>query len=98
TALFNNAVIKNPGDKGNGYGSDHAYGKKYVIGSPADNNNRGGQQNENLTTYIYRLSDVYLVYADAILGNNSTPTDPEVSKLSNAVPTRTSGQTNRTIS
>jgi hypothetical protein len=98
TALFNNAVIKNPGDKGNGYGSDHAYVKKYVIGSPADNNNLGGQQNENLSTYIYRLSDVYLVYADAILGNNSTTTDPEALKYYNAVRTRAGVATKSSIS
>ena len=43
TALFNGAKIYNPGDQGNGYGYDHAYVKKYVIGSPADNGGLGGQ-------------------------------------------------------
>jgi hypothetical protein len=87
TALFNNGKIYNPGDKGNG-GTDHAYVKKYVIGSPADNGGFGGSQNENLSTYIFRLSDVYLIYADAILGNSSTTTDPEALKYFNAVRTR----------
>ncbi len=52
TTLFNNAVITQPGQPGNGYGNDHAYVKKYVIGSPADNGNLGAQQDENLSTYI----------------------------------------------
>jgi hypothetical protein len=85
TALFNNAKIYSPGDKGNGYGSDHAYVKKYVIGSPADNGGLGAQQDENLSTYIFRLADVYLIYADAILGNNSSTSDPEALKYYNAV-------------
>lgn len=86
--LFNNAKIYNPGDPGNGYGSDHAYVKKYVIGSPADNGGLGGQQNENLNTYIFRLADVYLIYADAILGNAASTSDPEALKFYNAVRTR----------
>lgn len=87
TALFNSGKIYHPGDKGNG-GTDHAYVKKYVIGSPADNGGFGGSQNENLSTYIFRLSDVYLIYADAILGNNSTTSDPQALKYFNAVRTR----------
>ncbi|HEY4110885.1 RagB/SusD family nutrient uptake outer membrane protein [Puia sp.] len=85
TTLFNNAKITNAGDKGNGYGSDHAYVKKYVVGSPADNGGLGAQQDENLSTYIFRLADVYLIYADAILGNNSSTSDPEALKYYNAV-------------
>jgi len=88
TALFNGAKIYNPGDPGNGYGYDHAYVKKYVIGSPADNGGLGGQQNENISTYMLRLSDIYLIYADAILGNNATTTDGEALKFFNAVRTR----------
>jgi hypothetical protein len=88
TALFNQAKIKNPGDSGQGYGSDHAFVKKYVIGSPADNGGLGAQQDENLSTYIFRLADVYLIYADAILGNNTTTSDPEALKYYNAVRTR----------
>jgi len=87
TALFNNGKIYNPGDKGNG-GTDHAYVKKYVIGSPADNGGFGGSQNENLSTYIFRLSEVYLIYADALLGNNPTTSDPQALKYFNAVRTR----------
>jgi starch-binding outer membrane protein, SusD/RagB family len=85
TALFNGAKIYKPGDVGNGYGYDHAYVKKYVIGSPADNGGLGGQQNENISTYMLRLSDIYLIYADAILGNNASTSDAEALKYFNAV-------------
>ncbi|HVM89485.1 MAG TPA: RagB/SusD family nutrient uptake outer membrane protein [Puia sp.] len=88
TTLFNNAQITAPGQTGNGYGSDHAYVKKYVIGSPADNGGLGSQQNENIHTYMLRLSDVYLTYADAILGNSPSTSDPEALKFFNAVRTR----------
>lgn len=92
TALFNtstnsvtNAHIYSPVTSGTFYGNNHAYVKKYVIGSPADNGGLGGQQNENLSTYIFRLSEVYLIYANAILGNNSSTSDPEALKYYNAV-------------
>ncbi len=68
TASFNSGKIYTPGQSGNG-GTDHAWVKKYVIGSPSDNGNLGGQQNENISTYMFRLADVYLIYADALLGN-----------------------------
>jgi starch-binding outer membrane protein, SusD/RagB family len=87
TALFNSGKIYVPGQSGNG-GYDHAYVKKYVIGSPADNGGLGGQQNENISTYMFRLSEVYLVYADAILGNTASTADPEALKFFNAVRTR----------
>ena len=67
TALFNHSKIYAPGQSGNGDVNDHAYPKKYVIGSPADNGGLGGQQNINMHTYIFRLSEAYLIYADAIL-------------------------------
>jgi len=95
TALFNNSTyadggahIKAPTDSGTFYGSDHAWVKKYVIGSPEDNGGLGGSQNENISTYIFRLADVYLIYADAILGNNPSTADPDALKYFNAVRTR----------
>jgi len=98
TTLFNNAVITAPGQQGNGYGTDHAYVKKYVIGSPADNGGLGGIQSENLNTYIFRLADVYLIYADAILGNNSSTTDPRALQYFNAVRSRAGAYTKSSIS
>lgn len=89
TALFNNAQIYTPGQKPNNPGAtDKAFVKKYVIGSPADNGGLGGQQSENIGTYMFRLADLYLIYADAILGNNSTTSDAEALKYFNAVRTR----------
>ncbi len=98
TTLFNNAAITAPGQQGNGYGNDHAYVKKYVIGSPADNGGLGGSQNENMSTYIYRLADVYLAYADAILGNNASTSDPEAIKYYNLVRSRAGAYTKTSIS
>lgn len=97
TALFNSGKIYWPGAKGNG-GTDRAFVKKYVIGSPADNGGFGGQQNENLNTHIFRLSEVYLIYADAILGNNASTTDPEALKYFNLVRTRAGLKPKTTIS
>jgi len=92
TTLFNTATnaitgkpITHPVDTGTWYGNNHAFVKKYVIGSPADNGGLGGQQNINLNTYILRLADVYLTYADAILGNNPSTSDADALKYYNAV-------------
>ena len=88
TTLFNQAQISFPGQPGNGYGNDHAFVKKYVIGSPADNGGLGGQQSENTQTYMFRLDDVYLLLAEAILGNNASTSDPTALQYFNAVRTR----------
>jgi hypothetical protein len=89
TALFNSAKIYTPGQapiSPGGY--DHAYVKKYVIGSPADNGGLGGQQNCNISTYMLRLSEIYLVYADALLGNSASTTNADALKFFNAVRVR----------
>ena len=97
TTFFNQANIAYPGAQGNGYGSDHPYVKKYVIGSPADNGGLGGSQNENMNTYIFRLADVYLDYADAILGNDASTSDAEALKYFNAVRSRAGAYTKNSI-
>ncbi|MGZ3835263.1 MAG: RagB/SusD family nutrient uptake outer membrane protein, partial [Mucilaginibacter sp.] len=51
----------------------HAQIKKYVIGSPADNNGKSAFQATGMNTYIMRLSDVYLIEAEAILGASANP-------------------------
>ena len=88
STLFNSSKIYTPGQPGNGNVNDRAFPKKYVIGSPADNGGLGGQQNENMNTYMLRLAEVYLVYANAILGNSASTSDPEALKYFNAVRTR----------
>jgi hypothetical protein len=51
----------------------HAQVKKYVVGSPADNNGASAFQSTGMNTYIMRLSDVYLIAAEAILGQSANP-------------------------
>ena len=62
--------------------------KKYVIGSPADNGGMGGFMTEYINTYMLRLAEIYLVYSEAILGNNSSTSDPEALKYFNMVRAR----------
>lgn len=45
--------------------------KKGVVGSKEDNDNLIDQQNSPLHTYIIRMADVYLMHAEASLGNQS---------------------------
>ena len=97
TALFNHSKIYVPGQSGNGDVNDHAWPKKYVIGSPSDNGGLGGSQNINLHTYIMRLSEVYLIYADAILGNQASTSDPEALKYFNLVRSRAGASTKTSI-
>ena len=51
----------------------HAQIKKYVVGSPADNNGKSAFQSTGMNTYIMRYSDVYLIEAEAILGASANP-------------------------
>ncbi len=60
--------------------------KKYVIGSTADN--PGVQicyMSTPLNTYVQRLSDVYLILAEALLGNRASTSDPEALNAINTV-------------
>lgn len=50
--------------------------KKGVVGGPNDGNDGNVQSmNSPLNTYMLRLADVYLTYAEACLGNNATLSD-----------------------
>ncbi len=51
----------------------HAQIKKYVTGSPADNNGKSAFQSTGMNTYIMRYADVYLIEAEAILGASANP-------------------------
>jgi hypothetical protein len=46
--------------------------KKYVPGGPDDNEGMVATMNSPLNTYMLRLADVYLVYAEACLGNSAS--------------------------
>jgi len=97
TALFNHSKIYTPGASGTGDVNDRAYPKKYVIGSPAENGGLGGSQNINMHTYMVRLSEVYLIYADAILGNQASTSDPQALKYFNLVRSRAGAPTKTSI-
>ncbi|MDB5111531.1 MAG: SusD family protein [Mucilaginibacter sp.] len=51
----------------------HAGMKKYVVGTPADNNGSSAAQATSVNTYIMRYADVYLIEAEAILGMAANP-------------------------
>lgn len=61
-----------------GYTVDHANTfvnvKKGVVGSTKDNA-KISKQNSALNTYMLRLGEVYLNYAEAVLGNNTNTSD-----------------------
>lgn len=51
----------------------HAGMKKYVVGTPADNNGASAAQATSNNTYIMRYADVYLIEAESILGLSANP-------------------------
>ncbi len=50
--------------------NSRAWVKKYVVGRPEDNAGKVVQQGTEINTYILRLADVYLTYAEAVLSKN----------------------------
>ena len=44
-----------------------------------------GRRETSLSTHLLRLSDVYLIYAEAALGNNASTSDPKALKAYNDV-------------
>src|SRR5665647_1672391 len=62
--------------------------KKYVVGSPADNGGKGAFMAAYINTYMLRLAEVYLIYAEAIMGNSPSTSDATALKYFNAVRTR----------
>jgi len=51
----------------------HAGMKKYVVGTPADNNGSTAAQSTSNNTYIMRYADVYLIESESILGLSANP-------------------------
>ena len=68
-------------------GSQGANVKKYVIGTNAVNG-FAVNNNSGINTYMMRLAEVYLNYAEATLGNNEKTTDATALKYFNALRTR----------
>lgn len=58
--------------------------KKGVVGTKADCDGHLAQQASPLNTYIMRLADVYLIKAEALLGNNSSTNDARALAAFNA--------------
>jgi len=63
---------------GGGYKSGGQSMKKHIIGTEVDNNAPSMTSiTSNEHNSLLRLADIYLVYADAILGNNASTTDAD---------------------
>jgi starch-binding outer membrane protein, SusD/RagB family len=66
-----------------------AWARKHIVGNAKDNEAEGGgliaSQKTNLSTHLLRLADVYLVYAEAVLGNNTSTNDTDALTAFNAV-------------
>lgn len=75
-------VFPNPGAT-----ADNSYAsiKKYVVGKAKDVNNEATTQRYPNNTYMLRLSEMYLTYAEAALGNAASTTDAKALAYFNAV-------------
>ncbi len=63
--------------------------KKFVVGSSDDTNGKvGTDQDAGINQYMLRLADVYLIYAEAVLGANSSTSDATALGYFNAIRTR----------
>nr|WP_295921230.1 RagB/SusD family nutrient uptake outer membrane protein [uncultured Dyadobacter sp.] len=62
--------------------------KKYITGKAADVGGQAAQQNYGHDTYMMRLAEMYLVYAEAVLGNGASTTDAKATEYFNKVHTR----------
>ena len=69
------------------HGNDFLTVKKGVVGSTKDNA-KISRMNSALNTYMLRLAEVYLNYAEATLGNNSSTTDAKAVLLINQLRNR----------
>ena len=65
--------------------TDRANIKKGVVGSSKDTEGVAVRMNSGLTTKMLRLAEVYLIYAEAILGNNPSTTDATALEYFNKV-------------
>jgi hypothetical protein len=62
--------------------------KKYIIGSPIDLAGIASQQHYPNDTYMMRLAELYLIYAEAAIGNNGSTSDATAIDYFNKVHTR----------
>lgn len=71
-----------------GTDANYASIKKYVTGQAVDNGGEAASQRYGHDTYMMRLAEVYLILAEAILGNDASTTDDEAKHYFNEVRTR----------
>jgi len=91
TLMFNGDFYPDLDQKDGGFHVTNNYIaniKKYVVGSPADNGGKGAFMAAYINTYMLRLAEVYLIYAEAIMGNSPSTSDATALKYFNAVRTR----------
>lgn len=62
--------------------------KKYVVGKAADLGGQAGQQNYPNDTYMLRLAEMYLIYADAVLGSSESTNDAKALEYVNVIRAR----------
>ena len=62
--------------------------KKYVTGKAEDVGGQAASQNYGHDTYMQRLAEIYLIYAEAVLGNSPSTDDPTAMEYFNRVHTR----------
>lgn len=62
--------------------------KKYVVGKAKDLGGQAASQNYPNDTYMMRLAELYLIYAEAVLGNNASTMDATALSYFNKVHTR----------
>ncbi|MES2276215.1 MAG: RagB/SusD family nutrient uptake outer membrane protein [Bacteroidota bacterium] len=89
TIMLNGDLYPELNAAGGGYKATGTGLKKHIIGNEKDNNAPtmdGWSSPEH--NAILRLADVYLVYAEAILGNNTTTSDADALTYFNKVRTR----------
>jgi hypothetical protein len=91
TWMADNDVYPEINKTNGGYTVDHTNDfltvKKGVVGSTKDNA-KTSRMNSGLNTYMLRLGEVYLNYAEAALGNSATTSDAQAVALVNALRTR----------
>jgi hypothetical protein len=62
--------------------------KKYVVGKAEDVGGQAAQQNYPHDTYMLRLAEMYLTYAEAVLGNSASTMEATALEYFNKVHTR----------
>ncbi|MEN9909778.1 MAG: hypothetical protein RLZZ540_2927 [Bacteroidota bacterium] len=62
--------------------------KKYAVGKAKDNDGLAAYQSYEINTYMIRLSEMYLLYAEAAVGNQATSSDAKALNYFNVVHTR----------